>query len=153
MSASVAFNVTFGVTPGYNHDNGGADVASAFDAMATVSRAWQVACEVEQQLTGMVVGGVVSPALVAYPQLFGCPEGGEIAALVQGVSNPKFLAEAAHNRFRESVVNVVERVRIALNQTTALVSFSDASAVYLTANPTPHPPSGDHRSGESGVGQ
>lgn len=125
--SGVSFSVVFGVVRGYYHDN------ASPQAHEVVSSAWMVACEQERVRSGYVIGGFVSSGLTAYPKELGCPNGGEVCAIVQGSSNPKFLDADKFDDYVKAVTRVADAVRTALGQSTALVSFTGAQHVrYLT---------------------
>ncbi len=119
---SVFFNVVFGVNPGYAHDNG---LPEGTSADQLVARAWREALEEEFSNSGILVGATVTPGRVTYPRDFGCPEDGEIVAVVYGNSNPKFVYEDAIPAFKEAVIRVVRAVKQKLDQSRVQLTFSE----------------------------
>lgn len=124
MSIAISFLAAFGVVPGYGHENMGAgDVAPD----ACVAHAWRVALEAEFAASGILVGAAVTPGRVVYPASFGCPMDGEVAAVVSGNSNPKFVGEGTKVSladFRNAVIRVAEATKTVLGQSRVQLTFS-----------------------------
>ena len=134
MSKAIFFEAVFGVNPGYAHDNG---LPEGMSADQIVARAWREALEEEFDSSGILVGATVTAGRVAYPIGFGCPEDGEISAVVSGNSNPKFISSEQLPVFREAVVRVAERTKEKLGQERVQLIFSEISGfVYFEPEET-----------------
>jgi len=101
MNKAIFFQAVFGVNSGYTHDNG---LPENTTADQVVARAWCEALEEEFKSSGILVGATITAGRVAYPVGFGCPEDGEVSAVVSGNSNPKFVKSEQLPEFKESVV-------------------------------------------------
>lgn len=121
---AISFSAVFGVVPGYGHDNGLPEGATA-DAL--VAHAWRQALEAEFASSGILVGAAVTPGRVVYPASFGCPTDGEIVAVVNGNSNPKFIPADRLGEFRNAVVRVAAATKVALGQSRVQLTFSEVS--------------------------
>ena len=124
---AISFTAVFGVVPGYGHDNGLPEGASA-DAL--VAHAWREALEAEFASSKVVVGAVVTPGRVVYPADFGCPKDGEVVAVVSGNSNPKFVWPNKLDEFRAAVARVAFATRARLKQSRVNLAFSEVSEFY-----------------------
>ena len=113
INKAIFFQAVFGINPGYAHDNG---LPEGMTADQIVARAWREALEEEFDTSGTLVGATVTAGRVAYPVGFGCPEDGEVSAVVSGNSNPKFVSSEQFPAFQEAVVRVVERTKEKLGQ-------------------------------------
>ena len=134
MSKAIFFQAVFGVNPGYAHDNG---LPEGMSADQIVARAWRESLEEEFDSSGILIGATVTAGKVAYPSGFGCPENGEISAVVSGNSNPKFISPEQLPKFQEAVVRVVERTKEKLNQERVQLTFSEISGfVYFEPEET-----------------
>lgn len=123
---ALRFSAAYGVVSGYGHDN------AANDPARVVAAAWQRALEAEFAMSGLVIGAVICPALVAYPRAFGCPDGGEVAAVVTGESNPAFVPPERLLEYRDAVLRVAATAKYDLGQARVQVTFSDVVQVaYL----------------------
>jgi hypothetical protein len=126
---SIAFSAVFGVVPGYGHDNGLPEGATA-DAL--VAHAWRESLEAEFASSGILVGATVVPGRVVYPASFGCPADGEVVAVASGNSNPKFVAPEDLEAFRDAVIRVAEATKTRLGQSRVQLTFSEVSGfVYF----------------------
>lgn len=115
------FELNIGVNAGYSHDNAqGGDVVAA---------KWQEVAEEVFGETGVSVAGVVTPATTVYRKEWGCPEGGELTAVVSGLRNPEFLTDDLN--WRAAVTLVATRVGKAFGQQTAYLTFSEVEFDYL----------------------
>jgi len=110
------FSATFGVVPGFGHDN------DEDDPVLLVAKIWNKAAAAERSQNGMYIAAVLKICRVLYPQEKGSPEGGEIAVEVTGARNPRCEDAAA---WRESVHRVAEATRTALAQATVRIIFRD----------------------------
>lgn len=117
----LTFSATFGLAPGY-----GDHTAHAHDGL--VADAVHEAIHRVQQVSGVVVGCIVSDARVFYPREFGCPAIGERVVVVSGAHNPKFCGV---DSWREAATAVVELVKEFLKQERVTLTFSPAEVVYL----------------------
>jgi len=130
----IYYQAIFGVNSGYAHENG---LPEGTTADQIVARAWRDALEEEFDSSEILVGGFVSAGRIAYPLGFGCPEDGEVAAMVSGNSNPKFVSPEQLPDFREAVVRVVERTKEKLGQERVRLAFSEVSGfVYFEPEET-----------------
>ena len=119
---AISFSAVFGVIPGYGHDNGLPEGATA-DVL--VAHAWLAALEEEQKYSGIVVGAAVTPGRVVYPTSFGCPNDGEVVAVVTGNSNPRFTPSEKLEDFRGAVIRVVKVAKSRLGQTRVQLTFTE----------------------------
>ena len=134
MSKAIFFQAVFGVNPGYAHDN---ELSERTTADQIVARAWREALEEEFESSGILVGATVTAGRVAYPSGFGCPEDGEVSAVVSGNSNPKFVSSEQLPDFQEAVVRVAERTKERLGQERVQLIFSEISGfVYFEPEET-----------------
>ena len=127
----IKFEAAFGVIPGYGHDK----KVTEFDPATVVNRAWRNAMEAEFTASGILVGATVTTGWVLYPANFGCPDDGEVVAVVRGDANPKFVGEGTKvslAQFRDAVIRVAEATKHALQQERVQLSFQDNSGfVYF----------------------
>lgn len=121
-SPTERFTATFGVNPGYGHEN---EVDMNSDAFAIL---WDSA----QNGRSIYVPAVIFPATVMYNRLYGCPLGGEDIFVVHGVRNPDFYPD--YEEWRLAVLRSVETVKEQLEQSTAQVVFDRVEAVYYTSS-------------------
>jgi hypothetical protein len=128
MIKAIAFAATFGVVPGYAHDNGLPEGTTAADILAN---AWMSAMKEEFDSSSIGVGGVITESRTAYNPEWGCPAGGEVTATVTGESNPEFDKDI--EAYKASVLRICKAVKAELKQTTVRVVFHEvADYVYLT---------------------
>ncbi len=130
MNSDIAnhFHVTFGTIPGYGHDNRSRWARD--DRNGYVITAWNRAMEQEIAVSGIVIGAVVFPTTTVYPQGYGCPVGGEETVTVIGTRHPH--ATCSPSEWKAAVRRISEGVRRHLQQTTAMIVFSESETVYLT---------------------
>lgn len=127
MTKQIAFAATFGVVPGYAHDNGLSENTTAGEIL---TNAWMSAMKAEFEASKVGVGGVIVDSRTAYNPDWGCPAGGEVTATVTGESNPEFDKDI--DAYKAAVLRVCKAVKTALKQTTVRVAFlSVADYVYL----------------------
>ncbi len=130
MNASaIAFSATFGVVPGYAHDNSlPADTTADF----IVASAWMAAMKAEFEANKVGVGGVVTASRTAYNPDWGCPAGGEVTATVTGESNPAFDKDT--EAYKAAVLRVVKAVKAELKQSTVRVVFTEVAEYHYLTN-------------------
>jgi hypothetical protein len=119
---AVFFQAVFGVNPGYAHDNG---LPEGTTADQLVARAWREALEAEWSASDILASATVTPGRVTYPQSFGCPEDGEVVAVVSGNSNPKFVPAEAVPAFKEAVIRITRAVKDKLEQSRVQLAFTE----------------------------
>ena len=128
MTKQIAFAATFGVVPGYAHDNGLPENTTAGEIL---TNAWMSAMKAEFDASKVGVGGVIVDSRTAYNPDWGCPAGGEVTATVTGESNPEFDKDVED--YKAAVIRIVKSVKRELKQTTVRVAFHEvADYVYLT---------------------
>ena len=128
MTKQIAFSATFGVIPGYAHDNGLPENTTAGEIL---TNAWTAAMKAEFEASKIGVGGVIAESRTAYNPDWGCPKGGEVTATVTGESNPEFDKDS--EAYKAAVLRIVKAVKCELKQSTVRVAFHDVSDyVYLT---------------------
>lgn len=126
---TITFSAVFGVVPGYGHDNG---LAEGTSADALVAHAWREALEAEFSASNILVGASITPGRVVYPGSFGCPKDGEVVAVVNGNSNPKFVPAEKLGEFREAVIRVAAATKERLGQSRVQLTFGQADGfVYF----------------------
>lgn len=139
---AIAFSAVFGVVPGYGHDN---ELPEGASADALVAHAWRESLEAEFASSNILVGAAVTPGRVVYPASFGCPSDGEIVAVVNGSSNPKFVPAEKLDEFREAVIRVAEATKNRLSQERVQIAFHEIPTfIYLE----PEGSGGEQRFGE-----
>lgn len=128
MSKAIAFAATFGVVPGYAHDNGLPENTTAGEIL---TNAWMSAMKDEFEASKVGVGGVIVDSRTAYNPDWGCPAGGEITATITGESNPEFDKDV--EAYKAAVLRICKAVKVALKQTTVRIAFHEVvDYVYLT---------------------
>lgn len=128
MTKQIAFAATFGVVPGYAHNNGLPENTTAAEIL---TNAWMSAMKAEFDANKVGVGGVIVESRTAYNPDWGCPAGGEVTATVTGESNPEFDKDI--EAYKAAVLRIVKSVKRELKQTTVRVAFHEvADYVYLT---------------------
>lgn len=128
MTKQIAFSATFGVVPGYAHNNGLPENTTAAEIL---TNAWMSAMKAEFDANKVGVGGVIVESRTAYNPDWGCPAGGEVTATVTGESNPEFDKDI--EAYKAAVLRIVKSVKRELKQTTVRVAFHEvADYVYLT---------------------
>lgn len=121
------FNATFGVVAGYG---GHTYTHAKLDSF--IAGCMHEAISYVRDLSGVVVGCVVSPARVFYPFDFGCPHMGETVIIVSGAHNPKYGGE---DSWRESVTTLVEVLKGKFAQERVTLTFSPSECVYFEDSP------------------
>lgn len=124
-SKAEQFSVTFGLVPGYGHNN-----AIEGDPVTAVVIAWDTAAVAESAAGGLYVPAVATLSRAIYRREWGCPPGGAVTVTLSGARNPQYAIDPAS--WKQSVSRIAERVRIALRQATARLTFSGCGSLYLT---------------------
>lgn len=128
MTNAIGFAATFGVVPGYAHDNGLPENTTPAEIL---TNAWMSAMKEEFDSSSIGIGGVIVNSRTAYNPNWGCPVGGEVTATVTGESNPEFDKDV--EVYRAAVLRICKAVKAELKQTTVRVAFHEvADYVYLT---------------------
>lgn len=120
------FTLNVGIHPGYFHDN---KLFGSQDVVDFVSRLWQKKAEETFKVNGVYVGAVVQNAKTVYRPEWGCPEGGEETVVISGLRNPEF--QKNDDVWRVAVSMTALKVGAALQQTTAYLTFSTVTFMYL----------------------
>ncbi len=123
---AVHWSATFGLLPGYHHDN-----ASAAVYRARFIEAWSATMDRVLADTGFVISCVMNDSLVIYPKAFGCPEGGEVAVTVSGSSNPDHVKSPQFEDVKAAVEAVVCEVQQQMDQTTVRLEFAPIQSHYF----------------------
>ncbi|MEK7480869.1 MAG: hypothetical protein AAB604_02080 [Patescibacteria group bacterium] len=126
----ISFQAVFGVNPGYAHDN---KLSAGTTAAQIVARVWREELEKDlEEGSGILVGGTVTEGRTVYPQSFGCPEDGEVTAVVAGNTNPKFIRQAGFASFKRAVIRVAKATKARLAQSRVQITFTEVNDfVYL----------------------
>ena len=122
MKKSLKFFATLGVNQGYGHAN---ELASAIEVVA---KEWQKAAAEVYSESGVYVGAVIQDSKTVYHTDWGCPVGGEITATISGEVNPLY---TDINQYKDAVITVLEKVAVALKQSTTQLFFVEGDFVYL----------------------
>ncbi len=125
MTKSIGFSATFGLTPGYFHNNEISDV-NHFILI------WKEEMMDAFMQTNICVTAVVHETVTVYPEDWGCPSMGEKTITVTGNSNPYFLNKPFDDfLYKETVLLVCQRVKERLNQKTVQVVFTELEHYYF----------------------
>jgi hypothetical protein len=135
MNNTIGFKITFGVNEGYFHAN-----ENTSDNLNKVSddiilMISQVANEPYGkgswfgQKRDIYVSGILTPANICYPSMFGCPQGGEKGFIYSGCMNPAFVENK--NCYMQAVESLAKMIKKKYQQSTVTVEFTDTEMVYL----------------------
>ena len=119
---TISFIATLGINPGYGHSN------QQVSASEIVGRVWQDEAAQVFQECGVYVSAVVIDSKTVYHTDWGCPQGGEVTALITGDCNPQY---TPIEEYKEAVLKVIERCARRLEQSTTQVRFSETELAYL----------------------
>lgn len=123
------FSATFGVYPGYE---GGIPNGHKYNffRIDDIAAYWQSISKEVFDETGVLISCIVNCSRAAYPKEFGCPQYGEITFTVQGNRNPKYCDNDV--LYRETVLKVIEKIKVELKQSTVTLVFRKVEILYLT---------------------
>jgi len=121
---TIQFFATLGFISGYFHENSAENISPSDE----IARLWQEKAAEVYKETNIYIGAVISPSKTVYHEEWGCPKGGEITVSITGTCNPLY---TKMEHYKTNVQEVLERCAIALQQSTAQVSFVEADFVYL----------------------
>ena len=114
------FQFTVGVTEGYFHNNENINV----DFVKIVDR-----CVREtEKIFGIYIAFNIIPTITLYKTEWGCPDGGEMTYTLSAIRNPQFNDSSIN--WKGCCVNVVNRLKAALNQSTITGEFSEVDIKY-----------------------
>lgn len=120
---TIKATIVMGINEGYFHDNEQAD------AIEVIGTKWQVQADKVFKETNIYVSAVVSHAKVVYHEDWGCPEGGEVVAVITSSLNPEFVSDK--EAWKNAVLSVAKAIRDDLEQSTVTVEFSEIDLIYL----------------------
>lgn len=123
---TMKFTATVGVVEGYHHKNEGTN-----NALKVVSNLWQEIAKNVLDGCGVYVSAILSTSVTVYHTDWGCPVGGEETVTLVGEANPAFTVDMT--AWKEAVIAIVKELKVALKQSTIVVTFSEVDEfVYLT---------------------
>jgi len=134
MNNTVGFKITFGVNQGYFHSNENkpeTDIISddIIDMISSVANEPYGMGSLFGQKRDIYVSGILTPASVCYPKMFGCPNGGEKGFVYSGCMNPNFVENK--NAYMQAVESLAKKIKEKYKQSTVTVEFVDTEMLYL----------------------
>ncbi len=90
---------------------------------------WQRFAEDYANSTGVYVTAHMVPSVVLYPMGSGCPNGGEVIAVIRGTRNPHKCGD--FSQWRANVLTIVAGMKSYFRQTTAQVEFTQVDFYYF----------------------
>lgn len=118
---AIGWSTTMGLIPGYAHEN---DPQTADERRAHLASVWSQAMENTIAHTGFTISAVMAAAIVVYPEINGCPDGGERVVTISGSSNPSRVTPEQFDAFVEAVEATVLAVRAAMEQNSVRIEFT-----------------------------
>lgn len=125
LTATDKVEFTIGINPGYFHNNN----TVQGNLMQFNNLYMKVAAEVFEQ-TEIYISAVSTESRCLYHREWGCLDGGEETFTVTATRNPEFCPDP--NKWVNSVVEVVKRLKTELKQSTVTIEFSKVQILYLT---------------------
>ena len=134
MNNTIAFKITFGVNKGYFHANENkpeTDIISddIIDMISKVANEPYGKGSLFGQKRDIYVSGILTPANICYPGMFGCPQGGEKGFVYAGCMNPAFVENK--NSYMQAVESLAKMIKKKYQQSTVTVEFTDTEMLYL----------------------
>ena len=121
---SVEFEVSLGINAGYGHGN-----ENQFDSDRLGTAYQEEAAQVMAE-TGVYVSATMIDGKALYHTDWGCPVGGEVVAVFEGVLNPQFAKEGD---WKAAVEILAARLKKRFRQTTVMVVFREVEISYLAS--------------------
>ncbi|MFN0203123.1 MAG: hypothetical protein ACKVTZ_16475 [Bacteroidia bacterium] len=121
---TIQFFATLGFVAGYFHENQSHEAQPVNE----VARIWQQKAAEVYAESQIYIGAVCSLSQTVYHQDWGCPEGGEITVSITGTCNPLYTST---EHYKATTEEVLKRCALALQQSTAQVTFIEVDFTYL----------------------